>query len=115
MALSLIIDPPADLRLQEEIFGPLLPLVSYDQLDDAVARIHTADRPLSVYVFGDEDSATALLAKISCGGAAINACAIQGALPHWVSGHRRERDGPSSWHRRFSIILQSAWGRRAKN
>lgn len=83
MPLSLIIDPAADLRMMaEEIFGPLLPVVPYDDLANAVARINAGERPLGLYVFGDDTSVTdRVLAATSSGGAAINTCAVQSALP----------------------------------
>ena len=83
MPLSLVIDPAADLRLmQEEIFGPLLPIIPYDDLDAALERINAGDRPLGLYAFGDDPGVTDhILASTHSGGASINACALQGALP----------------------------------
>ncbi|KVE33349.1 coniferyl aldehyde dehydrogenase [Burkholderia sp. TSV86] len=43
--------------MQEEIFGPLLPLVPYDTLDDAIAYVNARPRPLALYLF-DDDRAT---------------------------------------------------------
>lgn len=83
MALSLVVDPGPDSRvLHEEIFGPILPVVPYDDLGDAVARIDADDRPLGLYVFG-EDLAECedVLRAARSGGACINACALQGAVP----------------------------------
>ncbi len=83
MPISLVVDPPSDLRLMtEEIFGPILPVVPYDNLEEAVATINAGERPLGLYVF-DQDRARAgqILEQITCGGAAVNTCAIQGALP----------------------------------
>lgn len=49
---TLVIDPPADsLLMEEEIFGPVLPLVPYDSLDDAIAFIGQKPRPLALYLF----------------------------------------------------------------
>ena len=83
MPLSLVIDPASDLRLmQEEIFGPLLPVVPYDDLDAAVAGINAGERPLGLYVFGDDAAVTdRVLAATTSGGASVNTCAIQSALP----------------------------------
>ncbi len=83
MPLSLIVDPAPDLRLmEEEIFGPLLPVVPYDDLADAVARINAGERPLGLYVFGDDAAVIGgVLAATTSGGAAVNTCAIQSALP----------------------------------
>ena len=83
MPISLVIDPATDLRVMtEEIFGPILPVVPYDRLADAVASINAGDRPLALYVFGDDPSITeGVLADTISGGAAVNTCAVQSALP----------------------------------
>ena len=88
MPISLVIDPQSDLRImQEEIFGPILPIVPYDDLDDAIAMINAGERPLGLYVFGDDQAAIAnVLGQITCGGAAVNTCALQGALPSLAFG-----------------------------
>ena len=83
MPISLVIDPAPDLRIMtEEIFGPILPVVPYDDVTDALALINGGERPLGLYVFGD-DQATIdrVLGETSSGGAAVNTCALQGALP----------------------------------
>ena len=38
--------------MQEEIFGPLLPIVGYDAIDDAIAYVNARPRPLALYYFG---------------------------------------------------------------
>ena len=83
MPMSLVIDPSADLRImQEEIFGPILPVVPYDNLDAAVADINAGERPLGLYVFGDDQTLNRdLLERTHSGGACVNTCAVQGALP----------------------------------
>ena len=88
MPLSLLVDPPQHLRLmQEEIFGPLLPVIPYDDLDEAIAFINAGERPLGLYVFGDDAATTdRVLDETHSGGAAVNACAMQGALPSLAFG-----------------------------
>ncbi|MBO2973881.1 coniferyl aldehyde dehydrogenase [Burkholderia pseudomallei] len=49
--------PDASQLMQEEIFGPLLPIVPYDTLDDAIAYVNARPRPLALYLF-DEDRTT---------------------------------------------------------
>ncbi len=59
--------------MREEIFGPLLPVLSYDSLESAVARINEGERPLACYVFtSDEEKARALVRSISFGGGCVN-------------------------------------------
>ena len=82
MPISLVLDPMRDLRImQEEIFGPIIPIIPYDEVDEVIERINANDRPLGVYVFG-EDVATIdhILSETVSGGAAVNAAAIQAGL-----------------------------------
>ena len=83
MPMSLVVDPPADLRImREEIFGPILPVIPYDDLDAAVAGVAAGERPLGLYVFGDDPALTdRVVAATHSGGVSVNACALQGALP----------------------------------
>ena len=81
--MRLVLDPDPALKImQEEIFGPLLPIVPYDDLEEALAIINGAERPLGLYVFGqDQAQIDHVLATTASGGAVVNACALQGALP----------------------------------
>jgi len=68
--------------MQEEIFGPLLPIVPYDDLDEAIAAVNDGERPLGLYVFAkDPRIAEDVLRRTTSGGACVNVCAVQGALP----------------------------------
>jgi acyl-CoA reductase-like NAD-dependent aldehyde dehydrogenase len=46
--------PPDGALMQEEIFGPLLPLVPYDTLDEALRYINARARPLALYLYADD-------------------------------------------------------------
>ncbi len=83
LPISLVIDPPGDLALmQEEIFGPILPIVAYDTLDDAIEHVNADERPLALYVFAqDEAVADEVLRRTTSGGACVNSAAAHGALP----------------------------------
>ncbi len=82
MPMSLVIDPAPGLRLmEEEIFGPILPVVLYNDLDAAIEHINAGERPLGLYVFGEPAQTDRVLAHTHSGGVSVNACALQGALP----------------------------------
>jgi coniferyl-aldehyde dehydrogenase len=83
LPMSIVIDPPDDLDLmQEEIFGPILPVKAYDSLDEAVGHVNAGERPLALYVFSrDSEVADDVLRRTSSGGACVNAAAVHGALP----------------------------------
>jgi coniferyl-aldehyde dehydrogenase len=74
LAPTLLIDPPADSAvMRDEIFGPLLPLIPYDDLAQAMAFVQARARPLALYWF-DRDSARTehALQTLPAGGVCIN-------------------------------------------
>jgi len=83
LPISLVIDPPDDIALmQEEIFGPVLPVRAYDTLDQAIEYVNAGERPLALYVFAkDQALAEDVLRRTSSGGACVNSAAVHGALP----------------------------------
>lgn len=83
MPLSLVLDPPKNISIMtEEIFGPILPIIPYDDLNKAIEEINDGERPLGLYVFSKDDKVTEnVLTNTVSGGAAVNACAMQAALP----------------------------------
>ena len=73
---TLLLDVPLDATvMQEEIFGPLLPIVAYDQVDEALAHINRGDRPLALYWFGEDGAARDhVMQQTLAGGVTINDC-----------------------------------------
>lgn len=59
--------------MQEEIFGPILPILTYQSLDEAIAFIHQRPKPLSLYLFSEDENATQrVINELLFGGGAIN-------------------------------------------
>ena len=59
--------------MQEEIFGPVLPVRTYDALDETIGEINARPRPLALYYFGDDNAESeALLNRTHSGGVTIN-------------------------------------------
>ena len=59
--------------MQEEIFGPILPVFPYDDLDEALSFIRSSEKPLALYLFGeDKREIDAILRNTSSGGVSIN-------------------------------------------
>lgn len=81
LPLSLVLDPPADSRMMcEEIFGPVLPIIGYDTLEDAIAFVALKDRPLGLYLFADDEALKQrVLRETHSGGVSFNSVALQGA------------------------------------
>jgi coniferyl-aldehyde dehydrogenase len=74
IAPHLVLDPPADSELlQREIFGPVLPIVGYESLAEAVAFINARPRPLAFYPFSRNRGTIAyLLEQVMSGGVCVN-------------------------------------------
>jgi aldehyde dehydrogenase (NAD+) len=65
---------PDSAVMQEEIFGPLLPIITVDDLDDAISYTATRPKPLAAYVFAEDPSvADAWVRRVPAGGATVNA------------------------------------------
>ncbi len=71
---TLIIDPPEDLAvMQDEIFGPVMPVKSYDQVNDGIDYINAHARPLGLYYFGsDQGEEQRVLSHTTSGGVTVN-------------------------------------------
>jgi coniferyl-aldehyde dehydrogenase len=75
IAPHLVLDAPADcLLMQREIFGPILPVIAYEDLeDDVIQRINAGPRPLALYPFTNNKALQEeLLTRVMSGGVSIN-------------------------------------------
>jgi aldehyde dehydrogenase (NAD+) len=64
---------PASPLMQEEIFGPLLPILKVPDMESAVAFVNARPKPLALYVFsGSRSRAEELVARTTAGGGCIN-------------------------------------------
>ncbi|MEY9700223.1 coniferyl aldehyde dehydrogenase [Bradyrhizobium diazoefficiens] len=73
---TLILGATEDMAvMQEEIFGPVLPVLGYREPADAIAFVNRRDRPLALYWFGkDRDARDAVLSRTVSGGVTVNDC-----------------------------------------
>jgi coniferyl-aldehyde dehydrogenase len=74
LPLHLVLDAPAKLRvMQEEIFGPILPVLAYGHIDEVIAHVNRGDRPLALYWFGsDAAERERVLRQTLAGGVTVN-------------------------------------------
>ena len=74
LAPTLVLDPGEDAALmQEEIFGPVLPVIAYDSLDEAIAFVRRRERPLALYPYShDRATVEAILGALLAGGVTVN-------------------------------------------
>ena len=71
---TLIINPTDDMKvMQEEIFGPVLPVMTYSTVTEAIAYVNAHERPLGLYYFGADAAEEAqVLAQTTSGGVTVN-------------------------------------------
>ncbi|HAC59845.1 MAG TPA: coniferyl aldehyde dehydrogenase, partial [Rhodobiaceae bacterium] len=71
---TLVLNPTDDMKImQDEIFGPLLPVKTYKDLDEAVGYVNAHARPLGLYYFGeDEQEERKVLDRTTSGGVTVN-------------------------------------------
>ena len=81
MAPVLVTGVTPDMRLmQEEIFGPILPILGYQNFDEAIAYVNQHDRPLALYWFGnDKKHRDRVVRETISGGVSINDCLLHQA------------------------------------
>ena len=76
-----------DAIMQEEIFGPLLPIIQYDDIDQVLDTLKTKPRPLALYVFAeDNDASENILNSLNFGNGAVNDTILQVANPNLPFG-----------------------------
>ena len=104
--------------MQEEIFGPILPVVLYERLDDAIAHINAAPRPLALYWFGKSQAVQDdVLRRTVSGGVTVNDTLMHIAhdnLPFggvgdsgWGAYHGEQ--GFLRFCHQKSVLVQSRW------
>ncbi|HEY0564632.1 MAG TPA: coniferyl aldehyde dehydrogenase [Terriglobales bacterium] len=108
LPLHIVVDPPHDSALmREEIFGPVMPVVAYDDIGDAIAMVNAAPRPLALYFFGDDRrEQQRVLCETVSGGVTINDTLwhiAHPALPFGGSGD----SGIGAYHGEHSFRLFS--------
>ena len=114
---TVLLDPPEDaLVMREEIFGPLLPVRSYDSHDAAIAYVLGRDKPLAFYVFdNDADRVERSLARVSAGMACVNDVVIQfgqnqfpiGGVGASGMGHYHGHSGFLTFSKAMPVLYQS--------
>lgn len=88
MPFHLVVDPPDDAEmLRYEVFGPILPIMTYQTTADAIGYVNAGEPPLGLYVFSrDRAFIDAIVKGTRSGGVAINTIAMQAGQPSMAFG-----------------------------
>jgi coniferyl-aldehyde dehydrogenase len=116
---TLVFQPADDaIVLTEENFGPVLPVVSYDTLDDAIAFVNRLPKPLALYYFDDDTSRIEdVVRRTASGAVGINECVLQhaqlnipfGGIGLSGIGQYHGEDGFHAFSKKRGIMVQRRW------
>ena len=89
--------------MQEEIFAPLIPVMTYDTIDDVIGYISSRDKPLALYIYSkDQDVVDKILSKTSSGGVTVN-----GVFSHYLESQLPfggvNTSGVGNYHGRYGF------------
>lgn len=117
MAPALVLDAPSGSRLmREEIFGPLLPVVPYTNLDEAIAYVNARPRLLALYIFDhDRVAIERVLSRTVSGGVTVNETILHiaqedlpfGGVGPSGMGEYHGRAGFETFSKRKAVFYQS--------
>lgn len=117
MGLTLVQHCPEPCELmRNEIFGPILPIIPYDSLDDALGYINQRPTPLALYLFSDDpDIVEGVLCTTVSGGVTVNDTLLHvlqddlpfGGVGQSGMGHYHGRDGFTTFSKMKPVFYQS--------
>ena len=107
---------PASPVMQEEIFGPVLPMLPFDEIAEAVALVNDREKPLALYYFGPEKAGREVLLRTSSGGACLNDVIMQiandrlpfGGVGNSGMGRYHGRDSFDAFSHRRGVVESPA-------
>lgn len=116
---TLVLDPGDDATvMQEEIFGPILPIRGYASLDDALAYVEAHDRPLALYPFSrDRGTVERILGRLVAGGVTVNDTLLHfaasnlpfGGIGPSGMGQYHGRAGFDAFTKPMPVLWQARW------
>lgn len=92
--------------MQEEIFGPILPILTFSKPDEAIEYVNQHEKPLALYAFGNSSSTKKILESTTSGGACVNDTLMHIANDHLPFGGVGN-SGMGSYHGKESFAVFS--------
>lgn len=108
---------PDDEVMQEEIFGPVLPIIEFSHLDEAVRYVNLREKPLALYYFGTTAKAKEVIGKTTSGGVCVNDTVMHianprlpfGGVGHSGMGRYHGFDSFATFSNRRSVLNSSTF------
>ena len=103
--------------MQEEIFGPVLPMVTFEKLEEAIHFINKREKPLALYYFGNKKKAFEVIKRTSAGGSCINDTIMHianenipfGGIGNSGMGHYHGRDSFDAFSHKRALVMTPTW------
>jgi coniferyl-aldehyde dehydrogenase len=104
--------------MRREIFGPILPIVPYDELNDVITRINAGPRPLAIYPFSNQRERIELfIDRVMSGGVSVNDALLHvgqedlpfGGVGESGMGHYHGQEGFFAFSKLRPVFQQSRW------
>ncbi len=119
IAPHIVLGAPSDTELMSsEIFGPVLPLVGYRELDEVIERINAGPRPLALYPFSHrKDRVSQLIERVMSGGVSVNDAVLHvgqddlpfGGVGESGMGHYHGYEGFLTFSKLRPVFRQARW------
>ncbi len=119
LPLTLLLETTEAMAVRrEEIFGPLLPIIPYDDIGEAIGHVQGGERPLALYIYGrDRGPIERVLEATVSGGAVVNDCFLHagiedlpfGGVGASGMGHYHGREGFETFSKLKPVMYQSRW------
>lgn len=115
---TLLIDvSPLSPVMQEEIFGPVLPVITFEEVEEAIRFITRREKPLALYYFGNSSVGKRVLSHTSSGGSCINDTIMHianenlpfGGVGHSGMGHYHGRDSFRAFSHQRGVVYTPTW------
>jgi len=124
MNMHLITNVSDDMAImQEEIFGPILPIIPYDSIDSCIEFINARPRPLGLYVMSsNQNTVDKILKSTHSGGACVNDTSFQaiaedapfGGVGNSGMGHYHGKEGFQQLSNAKTVVISKVWSPKNK-
>lgn len=107
-----------DKVMQEEIFGPILPIIEYENLEEAIKQVKSREKPLALYLFTNKRSTSKrVFSELSFGGGGLNECIMHltnpelpfGGVGNSGMGNYHGENGFKAFSHQKSIMQKTNW------
>ena len=110
------VDPNSPI-MQEEIFGPILPMLTFNTTEEAIHFVTKQEKPLALYYFGNKKTGKEVIKRTSSGGTCINDTIIHianenlpfGGIGNSGMGHYHGKESFNAFSHKRAIVITPTW------